>query len=169
MKSIILALVCFFAASQVTAQQPLYVPRLDAEQKTEILYSHAIAYNLVGINYAKSKGDTPQKYGEYIGNLFKPFWNPGEGFPVFANGLMYILAGFHPNNKMEIVAQSEKSVYFRLKNVDLSFNSGPAYGITFNEFMECAYGILLVLSEHMNVEFSHKMKDEWYYVKLVAK
>lgn len=169
MKNSILLLLSLLFAIGLAAQQKFEVPQLSPEQKAEVLYSHVLAYNLSGISYAKSKGDSPQKYGEYVGTLFKPFWNPGEGFQPFANGMMYILAGLHPGNEMQIVYQDKKSLQFKLKNVDLSFKSGPAYGITYDEFLECAYGIISVIAEHMNVEFSQKMQDGWYEVKLIEK
>jgi len=169
MKNSLLLLLVLFVAVELSAQQQFEVPQLSNEQKAEVLYSHVLAYNLSGISYAKSKGDSPQKYGEYVGNLFKPFWNPGEGFPAFATGMMYILAGLHPDNAMQIVYQDKKSLHFKLKNVDLSFKSGPAYAITYDEFLECAYGIISAIAEHMNVEFSHKMADGWYEVKLIEK
>ena len=169
MKSLMILFFAMLLAGELKAQQQFVVPQLDASQKIEVLYSHAIAYNLAGISYAKSRGDSPQKYGEFVGTLFKPFWNPDEGFQAFANGLMYILAGFYPDNEMQIIYQDKKTLHIKLKNVDLSFRSGPAYGITYDEFLGCAYGIISVLAEHMNVEFSQKISDGWYEVKLIEK
>lgn len=161
--------ISFLFITQLSAQEKFTVPELTSEQKQEILYSHVIAYDVAGIRFAKSQGVSPQKYGEYIGDLFKPFWNPEEGFPAFANGMLFILTGMHPDNEMQIVQQSEKMLEFKLKNVDSAFKMGPVYNITYEEFLACSYGTISVLAEYMNVEFSHKMNDGWYVVKLVAK
>lgn len=169
MKNLILLTVALFLFGFLSAQQ-FSVPQVTPEQKTEILYNHLIAYCATGITFAKTKGISAREYGEYIGQQFKPFWNPDDGFPVIANGLMFILAGMHPDNEMQIVEQSEKMVRFKMKNVDLSFKMGPAFGITYNEFIDCSEGILSVLAEHMNTKFSHKTTDEiWYEVTLKAK
>lgn len=70
---------------------------------------------------------------------------------------------------MQIVKQSEKMLEFKLKNVDSAFKSGPMYNITYEEVLACSYGTLSVLAEYMNVEFSYKIADGWYVMKLVAK
>ena len=83
---------------------------------------------------------------------------------------MFILAGMHPDNEMQIVEQSDKMIRFKMKNVDLAFKMGPAYGITYDEFLDCSEGILSVLAEHMNTMFSQQITDAiWYEVTLKAK
>ena len=146
------------------------VPKITPEQEKEILYNHVIAYSTTGISFAKTKGTSPIEFGEYVGSMFKAFWNPDDGFVAFANGLMFILAGMHPDNEMQIVEQDEKMIRFKLKNVDLAFKQGPAFGTSFEELLECSEGILSTLAEHMNVSFSHEVKDEiWYEVLLKTK
>jgi hypothetical protein len=139
------------------------------EQEKEILFNHVIAYCCTGISFAKSKGTSPKQYGEFIGNIFKPFWNPDDGFPAFANGLMFMLAGMYPDNDMQIIEQSDKMLCFKMKNVDIAFQQGPAFGVTYEELLDCSEGILSVLGKHMNTTFSHKITDNsWYEVTLQA-
>ena len=135
MKHLTLFVVCLSFLSFVNAQQ-FSVPEITPEQEREILYNNLIAYNALGVAFVKTKGTTPKEYGEYIGNQFKSFWNPDDGFPAFANGMMRILGGIHPNNEMQIVEQSEKMIRFKMKNVDLLFKYGTAFGITYEEFLE---------------------------------
>jgi len=150
------------------AQEKFVVPQLNNEQKKEVLYNHVIAYAVTGINFAKSQEVSPKEYGIYLGNLFKGFWNPNDGFEGFGNGIMYALAGIHPDNELQIVNQSEKMIQLKMKNIDLPFKSGSMFGITFEEYLECSYGLISVLAKHMNVDFSHRMDGEWYIVTLVA-
>jgi hypothetical protein len=83
---------------------------------------------------------------------------------------MFILAGMHPDNDMQIVEQSDNMVRFKMKNVDSAFKMGSAYGISYEEFLECSEGLISVLAEHMNTTFSHKVTDEiWYEVTLESK
>ena len=146
------------------------VPQVTPEQKIEVLYNHVIAYCNTGISFAKTKGTTPKEYGKYIGEQFKPFWNPEDGFSVFANGLMFMLAGMHPDNDMQIIDQSEKMIRFKMKNVDFAFQQGPAFGTTYEELLECSEGILTTIAEHMNISFTQKITDKvWYEVTLKAK
>ena len=51
---------------------------------------------------------------------------------------MFLLAAMHPDNGMQIVEQSEKMIRFKMKNVDIAFKMGSAYGITYEEFLECS-------------------------------
>ena len=145
------------------------VPQVAPEQEKEILFNHVIAYCCTGISFAKSKGISPKEYGEYMGNAFKPFWNPDEGFPSFANGLMFMLAGMYANNDLQIIEQNESHLCFKLKNVDIAFKQGPAFGITYEELLECSEGLLETIGEHMNTTFSHKVTDDnWYEVTLLT-
>ena len=130
MKSVSLILVLFFSFTHLNAQQTFSVPEVTNDQKKEILYNHVIAYCATGITFAKTKGVSPEEYGNYIGEQFKPFWNPEEGFPFFVNTIMFILKGMHPANEMQILEQNEKMVRFKMKNVDAMFQMGPANGIT---------------------------------------
>ena len=169
MKNLTLIIVGLLLVSFVNAQQ-FSVPEVTPEQNKEILYNHVIAYCATGITFAKTKGTSPKEYGEYIGNQFKSFWNPNDGFPEFTNGMMFILAGMHPNNEMQIIEQSDKMIKFKMKNVDLLFKNGPAFGVTYDEFLECSEGIFNVLASYMNVSFAYQITDKiWYEVTLKAK
>lgn len=170
MKSVFLITICLFSYSYLNAQQTFSIPELTSDQEKEILYNHVMAYAITGIGFAKFKGATPKEFGEFIGNQFKSYWDPAAGFPVFVNGMLFILTGMHPDNEMQIIEQSDKIIRFKLKNVDLSFKNGPVYGVTYDEFLECSEGIISTLAQHMNVSFSHKIADEtWYEVTLTKK
>lgn len=168
-KLIISILPVLLSITILHAQKQFAVQEITTAQKQEILYSHVIAYAATGIGFAKTKGATPEEFGKYVGKQFKPFWNPADGFPAFANGLLFILGGMHPNNDLQIVEQSSNMIRFKLKNVDISFQNGPAFGVTYNEFLECSKGIISTLAEHMNVSFSHKVDGIWYEVTLLKK
>jgi len=170
MKKNILTLISCVLFIQLNAQDLFTVPQLTNDQKQEVLYNHVMAYAITGISFAKSKDTSPEDYGRYIGNQFKPFWDPDDGFSVFVNRMIYILSGLHPDNEMQIVKQSEKMIKFRLKNVDLMFKEGPAFGITYDELLSCSYGIISTLADYMGVTFSHNMtEDGWYVVIMKAK
>lgn len=147
-----------------------HLPQVTTEQEKEILFNHVIAYCCSGIAYAKTNSTSPKEYGVFMGELFKPFWNSDEGFNAFANGLMYMLAGMYQDNDMQIVRQSETMLRFKLRNVNLAFQQGPAFGVTYEELLECTEGILVTIAKHMHTTFSHKMTgDIWYEVTLQAK
>lgn len=152
------------------AQEKFVVPQLTNGQKSEVLYNHVIAYSVTGISFAKTQGVPAEEYGKFIGSQFKSFWDPAAGFPAFTKQIMYILAGMHPNNEMEIVEQGPTSITFRMKNVDLAFKNGPMMGISYDEFLACSHGIISVIADYMNTNFSHKMTDDgWYVVNLSQK
>ena len=169
MRYLALITICFFTISFLSAQQQFVVPEVTPEQKQEILYNNLLGYVINGIGFAKTKGATPLEFGKYIGTQYTSYWNPEDGFPAFVNGMLHILIGIHLNNEMEITKQSDKMIRFKLKNVDLVFKNGPAYGVTYEEYLECSEGIISTLAQYMNVSFSHKMEGEWYEVTLIAK
>lgn len=169
MKSLALVVLCLFTFSILNAQQTFSVPEVTPEQETEILYNHVIAYFATGITFAKTQGVSAEDYGKYIAEQFKPFWDSSQGFPAFANTAMFILKGMHPANEMQIIKQSDKMLQFKMKNVDAMFQMGPAYGITYAQFLECSKGTLETLATFMDTSFEQKTTDDgWYVVTLKA-
>lgn len=169
MKKLALLTIILSFSFLLNAQEKYSVPEVTVDQKMEILYNHVIAYNVTGISFAKSQGVSALDYGKYIGKMFIPFWDPANGPESFANGIIYILAGMHPNNEMQIISQDENMLKFKLKNVTMYFADGPFLGVSSEEFIDCSFGILSVLSNHMGLDFSHKLKDGWYIVVLKEK
>lgn len=163
------SLIVILSVSGCLLAQDLIVPQLTQEQREDVLYQHVMAYAITGIAFAKSEGTTPEDYGRFIGKSFASFWDPSAGYQMFAEQLMYILAGLHPDNQMEIVEQDGQMVRFRLKNVDLFFQNGPVFDVTYQEFLDCSYGIIAALATYMGVEFSHRMDGEWYEVTFKEK
>ncbi len=145
------------------------MPELTEQQKQEVLYKHVVSYAASGISYAKSLGKSPEEYGRYVGNLFTPFWDPAAGLPGFANQIMFLLAGIHPANEMKIVSQDENSITVRMKNVDMPFMQGPMLGVSYDEYLEFSYGVLVVVADFMKLDFSHSMVDGWYEFSIVSR
>lgn len=169
MKSLSLFVTCLFLFNLSYAQDKLSVPELTEQQKQEVLYNHVISYAASGVSYAKSLGKSPEEYGRYVGSLFTPFWDPAAGLQGFAGQIMFIMAGIHPANEMNIVAQDEKSIKVRLKNVDMPFKQGPMLGVSYEEFLEFSNGLLIVLADFMKLDFSQRMVDGWYEFSIVSK
>ncbi len=153
------------------SQNKLEVPELSTDQKQEVLYNHVIAYAVTGIGFAKTQGVLPFEYGQYIGKQFTSFWDPESGLKGFSGGIMYIFAGIHPNNEMQILEESDKKVIFKLKNVNSPFQNGPLYGgVTLKEYLECSDGILTTLAIHMKLSWSAEItEDNWYNVTIKTK
>ena len=167
MKTSIALIVFAFSIGIISAQEKFAVPQLTDDQKIEVLYSHMVAYAATGISYAKSQGASAKDYGEFIGRKFTGYWNPEDGFGMLVNRIMFILAGLHPDNQMQIVDQDEIGITFKMKNVDLAFKNGPMFDITFQDFLDCSEGILSVIAKYMKSTFSHEMtEDGWYIVHL---
>jgi len=167
MKSLTISVFLVFLFCTVYSQEKFTVPQLTNDQKTEVIYNHMIAYAVTGISFAKAQGISAKDYGKFIGNKFTAFWNPEDGFPMLVNQLMFILGGLHPDNQMQIVQQDDSGITFKLKNVDLAFQNGPMFDVTYQDFLDCSYGIISVIAKHMESTFSHKMtEDGWYMVTL---
>jgi len=169
MKILTIILAALLSASTLCAQDSFTVPQLTPEQETEVLYNHVYAYFAAGLSMAKEKGVSPEAYGKYIGEQFKVFWDPESGFPFFVNQIMFILQGVNPYSEMKIVEQNEKMIRFTMSNMNKLFIQGPAYGISYNEFLACSDGLLKTVANHMKTNFSYKDTDGLYEVTLTAK
>ncbi|WP_167605324.1 hypothetical protein [Maribellus sediminis] len=167
MKSLTISVFLFFLFGALYSQEQFEVPQLTQEQKTEVLYSHMVAYAATGISFAKSQGLSAKDYGKFIGQKFAAFWNPEDGFAMLVNRMMFILAGLHPENEMQIVEQDDSGITFKLKNVDLAFKNGPMFDVPYQDFLDCSEGIIAVIAKHMKSSFAHEMTtDGWYVVHL---
>jgi hypothetical protein len=82
---------------------------------------------------------------------------------------MFILVGIHPANEMKIVAQDENSIKVRMKNLDMPFMQGPMLGVSYDEYLEFSHGVLVVLADFLNLDFSHTMVDGWYEFSIVSR
>lgn len=153
----------------LSAQDAFTVPQLTDAQKMEVLYQHVMSYATTGIAFAKTQGTSPREYGSFIGKQFTAFWDPDGGFPVLVNQMMYILAGLHPDNQMEIQEQNDHMIRFRLRNVDLMFREGPVFGVTFDELLETSYGIINEITQFMEADFKHEQADDGWYVVTMTK
>jgi hypothetical protein len=164
MKTFAVLITLLISVGMARSQEMVMVPELTPEQAGEVMYQHVIAYALTGVDFAKSQGVSPKAYGQYVGEQFKMFWNPDDDIWVFANRMMYILTGLHPANELELLEESPGMVRFRLKNVDLPFREGPAFGVTYKEYLDFSEGIIATLAGYLGLDFSHKMNGEWYEV-----
>ena len=167
MKTLAAFILFSFIYFSLTAQEKFEVPQLSDEQKNEVLYSHMVAYAATGISFAKAQGVSAKDYGKFIGQKFAAFWNPEDGFAMLVSRMMFILAGLHPDNEMQIVEQYDSGITFKLKNVDLAFKNGPMFDVTYQDFLDCSEGIIAVIAKHMKSTFAHEMTDDgWYVVHL---
>lgn len=170
MKSLALIVICFFLVTILNAQQAISIPDVNPEQEQEILYNHVIAYFAAGITFAKTQDISAEEYGKYIGNQFKPFWSPDAGFASFANQMLFILKGVNPYSEMKIIAQNDKMIRFKMSNINMLFKHGPAYGITYKEFLSASEGVLSTLADYMKASIEQKVTDDgWYMVTMKAK
>ncbi len=164
MKKLIVLLIVIFSSFWINAQEKFSVPQVTTDQKIEILYNHVIAYAVTGISFAKSKGVSPEDYGKFMGKEFSTMWDLSGGFPLLVNQFMFMLAGMHPDNQMQIVKQDDKSITFKMKNVDLAFKNGPMFDVSCQDLLDCSYGIISTLADKMNATFKHNMTDDGWYV-----
>ncbi|WP_320110397.1 hypothetical protein [Draconibacterium orientale] len=169
MKILTIIFAALLSVSTVRAQETFTVPLLTPEQETEVLYNHVIAYFAAGLSMAKEKGVSPEAYGEYIGEQFKVFWEPEAGFLFFVNQIMFILQGVNPYSEMEIKEQNERMIRFTMSNMNKLFKQGPAYGISYNDFLVCSDGLLKTVANHMKTNFTYKDTNGLYEVTLTAK
>jgi hypothetical protein len=169
MKSSAILIITFLLSGYLNAQEKFSVPQLTPDQKTEVLFNHVMAYSVTGIGFAKTQGVSAEYYGRFIGKKFTAFWNPDAGFPMLVNQMMFILAGMYPNNQMQITEQSENSITFQLKNVNLAFQNGPMFDVSYQDFLDCSYGIISEVAEFMHADFSHKTTDNGWYIAHFSK
>lgn len=82
---------------------------------------------------------------------------------MLANRSLFMLAGMHPDNQMQIVKQDDKSITVKMKNVDLPFKDGSMFDVSYQDILDCSHEIISTLAEYMHSSFLHKTTDDGWY------
>lgn len=182
MKNLIFALICIFSLSiwsqrddtvleaiETQFETGLIIDELSNDEIQEVLYIHAMAYYVNGINFARSQGITPAAYGTFLGNQFLPYWDKDIEFISFTNKMIHILKGFHYNNEIQIVSNGDQKIFILIDNVDHLFKNGHFYDVSYSEFLQCSNGLFRKITDHVGIDFSQKITEDNRYQLMFSK
>lgn len=182
MKNLIFILICILSSSIWSQRDDAVIEGVEAEFETgliidelsnneiqEVLYVHAMAYYVNGINFARSHGISPEEYGTFLGNQFLPYWDKDIEFISFTNKMIHILKGVHYHNEIQIVSNGDQKVYILIDNVDALFKNGDFYDVSYAEFLLCSYGLFNKITDHVGVDFSQKITEDNRYQLMFSK
>ena len=156
-------LVTSLGAQQQAAQE---LPTYTTEQRWERASSQLTVILVAGIAYAKSIGQSPEEYGEFLGNLFAPGWGePGSGSVKIIRGVRrnYLM---WPEAEFEITESTELSVTARTNRPWAKYfgEDHTWYGVTLDEFDACLHVFNRQLAEYLGLQYQEQIKDGWLYI-----
>lgn len=116
---------------QEETTRPDGLPNYTDAQRWQRVEFHSTSFSIAIINYAKSKGESVEDVGKYVGAMFAPSW--GEDVTPG-----YLMRGWYRNGAafsgatFEIVEETDHHVKFRVNNPTVSYfgDDGEAYGLT---------------------------------------
>ena len=135
---LILVGLVFGVAGQAFPQETkAELPTYTVEQRWARSSNFMIGGFAILVTYAKSRGQTVNELGQYLGKLYAPSWSrESAGQP------MRVLRGFYrnwmswPDTKLEIIESSQSSVTARMNRPYLEYfgEDGKSYDCTVEEY-----------------------------------
>ncbi len=160
----------FFVLAQEKKEQEdrkVELPILYLEQKLGISIINLASYLTAGISYAKSFGQKPEDYGEFLGKIFSPNWQgiKGKGLPSFIEALSMNLQ-IYENFSMEILTESQTSIIVRINkyadNYIRQFASDT--GVSADEYYQCKGKMWEIIAEYLGFRYEQKLEENWILI-----
>ena len=153
-------------------EQKIELPQLTLEEKWETAESNLYYFICCGIAYAKSKGDSPEEFGTFTGEVAAPSWEKGK-----AKGPAYLVRGISWNKqqfngfKLEILAESESSIRGRM-NIpweDVIKERSKRYGVSVDEFNRFFEKKWEAIADYLGLEYKQKVEEDWIVFTVTEK
>jgi hypothetical protein len=160
-----------FIFAQEQTKQKIEFPQYTLEQKYERAEGNFVSHTLAGIAYAKSKGDTPDDYGKFIGELHGRGWQAGERNPIeyFVSGMNFNMNLFN-DFQMEILEQSDSSIKARMnRKWENQIKKQAEYGVTLDEFHNWLVHLWKAITNHLGLEYKQEFESDWITFTVIKK
>lgn len=160
--AIIFVLIVFVSGinfAQDNAATDIKLPKMTLEQRMNRLMLNTAGMIANSIGYIKSIGGNASDLGKYIGNVFSEGWSSlrGTGPKVFVE-TMYKNYQSDPDNKFEILEQTDKSVTYKV-NRFLGSEMVYYYGnnVTKQDIDDCYEQLIKTIANSVRLKYSQEV------------
>lgn len=160
-----------FTVSSQEKKQIVKLPVLNVEQKWEMAEGNLVYFIISGISYAKSKGEKPEDFGTWTGNVGCPYWKGLDSLTVsrFVQEISSNKQQFK-DFQMEILDAEESLVKGRMKgfgtNLVKMFNLGGVTEDDYRRFFEKKWE---AIANCVGFDYRQEVKGEWTYFTVSKK
>lgn len=147
------------------------LPNLTLEQKWETAESNLIYFVVSGIAYAKSKGESPEDFGKFAGEVAAPLWEEtkGEGPQSLVEGISWNKQQFR-DFQLEIMSESETMIEARMKGFgEIDVRDWPEPGVTVDDYLRFFDKKWIAIADYLGLEYKQRVEGDWVVLTVTAK
>lgn len=147
------------------------LPQLTLEQKWRTAESNLIYFVVSNIAYAKSKGESPEDFGTFAGDVAAPSWeeDKGKGPQALVEGISWNKQQFH-NFQMEILSESETAIEARMKGFgEDTIIERPEPLVTEADYIRFFEKKWEAIASYLELEYKQRSEGDWIVFTVSAK
>jgi hypothetical protein len=157
-----------FIIGQEKESQEIELPPLTLEYKLDRALINQVGDMILGIAYAKSKGDTPEDFATFGLNVWGSWWKDEE-YAYYVRK-WYRVFSTDVNFRMEIVSETEDMIDLKMNIFGERYiDTYAESGVTKEEYVRFLGAALSSMAEYMDFEYKQKIEEDWIYLTITKK
>jgi hypothetical protein len=147
------------------------LPQLTLEQKWRTAESNLIYFVVSGIAYAKSRGESPEDFGTFAGDVAAPSWKEakGKGPQALVEGISWNKQQFH-NFQMQILSESETAVEARMKGFgEDAVRERREPLVSEDDYIRFFERKWEAIADYLELEYRQRSEGEWIVFMVSAR
>ncbi len=146
------------------------LPQLTIEEKWQRAQSNLVYFIVSGIAYAKARGQSPEDFGTFTGNIAIPKWVPrGKGVKVLMEGIWRNKKQFS-NFQMEILKETETTIEARMRGYGNDIAKLWAEsGVTVDDYQRFFAKKWEAIAKSLGVQYKQRVEGDWTYITASGK
>jgi len=139
------------------------LPQLTLEQKWRKAESNLIYFVVSGIAYAKAKGESPEDFGTFAGDVAAPSWEEakGEGPRALVEGISRNKQQFQ-SFQMEILSESETAIEARMKGFgEDAIRERAEPQVTVDDYVRFFEKKWEAIADYLGLEYKQEVEGDW--------
>jgi hypothetical protein len=158
---------CFITAQEENGQK-MELPPLTIEYKLDRALINQVGDMILGIAYAKTKGDSPEDFASFGLNAWGSWWKD-EDYSYYVRK-WYRIFSTDVNFRMEILSETEDMIDLKMNIFGERYiDTYAESGVTREEYIRFIGALLSSMAEYMGFEYKKKIEDDWIYLTIAKK
>jgi hypothetical protein len=157
-----------FFFGQEKGWEKLELPRKTLEYKLRRALINQVGQFILGIAYAKTKGDSPEDIAAYGLKCWGSWWKDKD-YSYYVRK-WYNVFSTDTEFKMEILTETEDKIDLKMNIFGERYIETYAEsGVTKEEYVRFLGTMLSSMAEYMGFEHKLKIKEDWIYLSIIKK
>lgn len=158
----------FFTVAQEEKTQKIELPPLTPEYKLDRALINQVGDIILGIAYAKAKGDSPEDFAAYGLKCWGSWWKDKDYSYYVCK--WYRVFSTDVNFKMEIVSETEDMIDLKMNIFGERYiDTYAESGVTKEEYIRFLGALLSSMAEYMGFQYKQKIEEDWIYLNIAKK